>query len=118
MPAVAVPPAPPVFSPVRVSARIEELDILRGFLLLWMTLTHLPTHVSVYSNQVIGYVSAAEGFIFMAALLTGQIHRGQTGKYGAATASRNVFRRAWRIYRFHAALLVIAFTLGAWVAIH
>ena len=65
------------------SRRIPQLDALRGFLLVWMTLTHLPTSVSAYSNQVVGYVSAAEGFIFMAAVITGQIQQ-----YGERAARR------------------------------
>jgi hypothetical protein len=113
----------PVASTERVAslerpARIEELDILRGFLLLWMTLTHLPTRVSAYSNQAIGYVSAAEGFVFMAALLTGLVHRRVAEKCGVQAAYGKVFRRAWRIYRYHAALLALTFTIGAAAALY
>jgi hypothetical protein len=103
---------------LQVPARLQELDMLRGFLLLWMTLTHLPTRVSAYSNQAIGYVSAAEGFVFLAALLTGQVHRSAVEKYGSEAAFRKLFRRAWRIYRYHVALVAITFTIGAAVAIH
>jgi len=112
-------PAVSALLPARLQApaRIEELDMLRGFLLLWMTLTHLPTRLSAYSNQAIGYVSAAEGFVFMAALLTGQVHRRATEKYGSETAFRNLLRRAWRIYRYHAVLLAMTFTIGAAAAL-
>jgi hypothetical protein len=55
--------------------RLPQLDTLRGFLLVWMTLTHLPTHISPYSNQMVGYVSAAEGFILLAAILVGRIYQ-------------------------------------------
>jgi hypothetical protein len=58
------------------------LDILRGFLLLWMTLTHLPTKASVISNQTFGIVSSAEGFIFLAAFLVGQIEQRMHDKWG------------------------------------
>ena len=34
-----------------------------------MTLTHLPTKASVISNQTFGFVSGAEGFIFLAAFM-------------------------------------------------
>ena len=53
------------------SQRQPELDALRGLLLLWMTMTHLPTHASEYANQPFGFVSAAEGFVFLSAVLTG-----------------------------------------------
>src|SRR5213082_2065217 len=73
---VALEPLEPIVAPIaHRTRRIPQLDALRGFLLVWMTLTHLPTRVSAYSNQVVGYVSAAEGFILLAAVLTGQIQR-------------------------------------------
>jgi hypothetical protein len=100
------------------SARMPELDVLRGFLLVWMTCTHLPTRFSTYANQFPGYVSAAEGFIFLAAFLTGQIQRRAENRYGIREAARTLFRRVFRIYRYHAGLLVIAFTILAAVAVH
>jgi hypothetical protein len=93
--------------------RIPQLDALRGFLLVWMTLTHLPTSVSVYSNQVVGYVSAAEGFIFMAAVLTGQIQQ-----YGERVARKKLFQRALRIYSYHLVLLGLAFGLCGAAAVY
>ncbi len=51
--------------------RLVELDALRGLMLVWITGTHLPTALSTYVNQPLGYVSAAEGLIFMSALFTG-----------------------------------------------
>ncbi len=47
-----------------------ELDAVRGLMLVWITLTHLPTIASTYVNQPFGFVSAAEGFIFLSALFT------------------------------------------------
>ena len=99
--------------------RISELDSLRGFLLVWMTLTHLPTRVSAYSNQVVGYVSAAEGFILLAAVLTGQIQRRDKGK--ARTERRPVNRilqRASRIYSYHLVLLGVAFGICGPAAVY
>ena len=51
-----------------------ELDAARGLMLLWITLTHLPTVASTYVNQPFGFFSAAEGFIFLSALFTGRIY--------------------------------------------
>lgn len=93
--------------------RILSLDALRGSLLVWMTLTHLPTRVSPYSNQIVGYVSAAEGFILMAAVLIGRIQQNAAGKYGPAVARHKLVRRMLRIYGYHLALLAFAFTACA-----
>jgi hypothetical protein len=93
--------------------RLIELDILRGFLLLWMTLTHLPTKASVISNQTFGFVSGAEGFIFLAAFMVGQIEHRVEQKRGELGTLLDISKRTARIYVYHCALLVIAFTLFA-----
>jgi hypothetical protein len=59
-----------------VSTVKRELDIdaARGLMLVWMTLTHLPTALTPWVNQPLGYLSASEGFIFLSALFTGRIY--------------------------------------------
>jgi hypothetical protein len=54
-----------------------ELDILRGFLLLRMTLTHLRTKASLIFNQTFGFVSDAEWFTFLSAFLLSAFLLGQ-----------------------------------------
>ena len=54
--------------------RRPELDALRGVFLVWMTLTHLPTRFSDFVNSPIGFVSSAEGFVFISALLIGRLY--------------------------------------------
>ena len=98
--------------------RLVELDILRGFLLLWMTLTHLPTKVSILSNQTFGFVSGAEGFIFLAGFMIGQLENRIEAKRGREATYRDVGKRMLRVYFYHALLLVIAFTLVAAVGTH
>ncbi len=97
--------------------RLIELDILRGFLLLWMTLTHLPTAVSVISNQTFGFVSGAEGFIFLSGFMIGQLEQRIESKRGLGATVRDAMKRAARVYGYHAALLAIAFTLVAEIGV-
>jgi hypothetical protein len=97
--------------------RLIELDILRGFLLLWMTLTHLPTKASLISNQTFGFVSGAEGFIFLAAFMVGQLEYRIEQKSGNLATVRDLSKRTLRIYLYHCALLAIAFTLVAEVGV-
>jgi hypothetical protein len=94
---------------MQATRRIPQLDSLRGFLLLWMTLTHLPTRLSPYSNQAIGYVSAAEGFILLAAILVGQTQQ---------QGSPKLPRRVARIYGYHLALVGFAFSVCAMAAVY
>lgn len=97
----------------RPTGRLTELDILRGFLLLWMTLTHLPTKASIISNQTFGFVSGAEGFIFLAAFMVGQLEHRVEQKRGWAGTVRDLSKRTLRVYLYHCALLAVAFTLVA-----
>jgi hypothetical protein len=99
------------------ATRVVELDILRGFLLVWMTLTHLPTWASNLSNQTFGFVSGAEGFIFLAAFMIGQIQFRAERKRGPGGALRDIAKRTLRVYAYHCGLLAIAFTLGALIGV-
>lgn len=94
-----------------------ELDILRGFLLLWMTLTHLPTKASLISNQTFGFVSGAEGFIFLAGFMVGQLEYRRERKGGEIATLRDLSRRTFRIYAYHLGLLLITFTFFAKLAV-
>src|SRR5690242_21706653 len=91
--------ANPVQPPKPSNGRLIELDILRGFLLLWMTLTHLPTKASVISNQTFGFVSGAEGFIFLAAFMVGQIEHRVEQKRGERGTLLDISRRTTKIDR-------------------
>lgn len=88
-----------------------ELDALRGLMLVWMTLTHLPTPISAYTYQPIGFVSSAEGFIFLSALFTGLIYLRTALRDGYSQMSRRLWARMLRLYGYHALLIGLAFLI-------
>jgi hypothetical protein len=96
--------------------RRPELDALRGLFLVWMTLTHLPTHLSDLVNQPFGFISSAEGFVFLSALLVARLYIRQAAEEGTALRTR-LWRRALRIYGYHLILLTLAFTMTAAFAV-
>lgn len=96
--------------------RIEELDALRGLMLVWMTCTHLPTVLSIYLNQPIGYFAATEGFIFLSALFTGRICARLWQREGSAAMCNKVWMRAVRLYGYQLLLLAFAFIIEAPIA--
>ncbi len=96
--------------------RRPELDALRGLFLVWMTLTHLPTHLSDYVNQPFGFLSSAEGFVFLSALLVARIYSRQA-MHDEAGLRTKLWKRALKIYGIHLALLAFAFTAIAGLAI-
>jgi hypothetical protein len=99
-----------------MKTRIEEVDALRGVMLVWMTCTHLPTVLSIYVNQPIGFFAATEGFIFLSALFTGRISARLVEREGNRAMCRNVWMRAARLYGYQLLLLAFAFVIEAPIA--
>ncbi|HUB19985.1 MAG TPA: OpgC domain-containing protein [Acidobacteriaceae bacterium] len=97
--------------------RLPELDALRGLFLVWMTLTHLPTRFSDFVNQPIGYLSSAEGFVFLSALLIGRLYIRKSMEDPAGVRA-HMWRRSFRLYAYHLFLLAFAFTIAAGWAEH
>jgi hypothetical protein len=93
-----------------------ELDAARGLMLVWMTLTHLPTMVSPYANQPLGFVSGAEGFIFLSALFTGRIYYLLAEREGYRVMGKQLWMRTLRLYIYHLMLLGFAFLVVAHLA--
>jgi hypothetical protein len=98
------------------SRRRLELDALRGLMLVWITCTHLPTIASTYVNQPFGFVSAAEGFIFLSALFTGRIYYRLAQHDGYRPMTLKLWSRTVRLYLYHALLLAFVFLVAVPIA--
>lgn len=96
--------------------RKPEIDALRGLFLVWMTLTHLPTHFSDFVNQPFGFVSSAEGFVFLSGLLVARLYIRKAAEDEAALRAK-LWKRALKIYGYHVILLALAFTIAAGFAV-
>jgi len=86
-----------------------ELDLLRGFMLVMMFITHLPTRFSIMLGQPFGYVSAAEGFVVLSAFMAGSIYTKRAQRYGIAAMRHAFFIRTLTVYICHGALLLFLF---------
>ena len=51
--------------------RFIEFDILRGILLLMMSVDHSPSSLRRFTDQPLGFFSTAECFVFVSAFLAG-----------------------------------------------
>jgi hypothetical protein len=92
--------------------RMPELDALRGLFLVWMTFTHMPTRFSDFVNQPVGFVSSAEGFVFLSAMLVSHVYlREAMDDVGAMWTK--LWRRTLKIYGYHLLMLTFAFTIAA-----
>lgn len=97
--------------------RWPEIDALRGLMLVLMTLTHLPTRFSGPLGQPFGFVSAAEGFVFLSAFMAGYIFTRRAMKDGLRAMRHAFLRRALKLYAYHVAMLVFLFTVIAAIGI-
>jgi len=97
--------------------RRPELDALRGLFLVWMTLTHLPTRLSELVNQPFGFVSSAEGFVFLSAMLVATLYIHQAAEDSEGVRTR-LWKRALLIYGYHLIMLSVVFTVVAAYAAH
>ena len=97
--------------------RRPELDALRGLFLVLMVMAHLPTQLSDWANQPIGFISAAEGFVGLSAMLVGRIYFGKLAKDEAGVRTK-LWKRSLRIYCYHLILLALLFTVAAGFAVH
>jgi hypothetical protein len=105
-------------APVRAPrARRPELDALRGLFLVWMTLTHLPTRLSAVVNQPFGFVSSAEGFVFLSGFLLAWLSFGQARENAPALRAK-LWKRTFHVYLYHLVMLALAFTVVAAFAVH
>ncbi len=98
--------------------RIEELDALRGLMLVWIICTHLPTILSTYVNQPFGFIAATEGFIFLSALFTGRIYFRLAEHDGYGAMWRKLWIRTGKLYCYQLLLLAFAFVIEAPIAAH
>jgi hypothetical protein len=86
--------------------RYAELDGLRGLMLVLMTVTHLPTWFSAALGQPFGFVSAAEGFVFVSAFLVGSVYGRIARERGTAAMRRALWSRTGKIYLAHVGVLL------------
>jgi hypothetical protein len=100
------------------TGRRLELDAMRGVMLVWIALTHLPTAASSWVNQPFGFVGAAEGFIFLSALFTGRIYFRIAEHDGYSAMTRKLWIRTLRLYGYHVLLLAFAFLVAVPIASH
>ena len=97
--------------------RLNELDALRGLMLVLMTITHLPTRLSSPLGQPFGYVSAAEGFVLLSAYMAGLVYGRTAQKHGIEAMEGAFWRRAFKVYACHLAILLFLFTVIAFVGV-
>jgi hypothetical protein len=93
--------------------RRQDIDALRGLLLVLMLLTHLPTRLTMAMGQPLGFVSAAEGFVLLSAWMSGLVYGRPDHRSGLPYMRQAFWRRAFKLYGYQVALLLFLFTAVA-----
>lgn len=95
-------------------SRDIRLDAVRGLLLILMAGVHVPTPVSHFLQEPLGFMSEAEGFIFLSACLAGFAYGRTYRQLDWSAMSRRIWKRTGKIYFIHLAILV-PLVLIAWI---
>jgi hypothetical protein len=73
-----------------------------------MAINHIPSDLRAYTDHIFGFVSAAEGFVFLSGLMAGYVYARKFFRNGFEAARRACVQRTTVIYRYH---------LGAYIAV-
>ena len=99
------------------TSRDVRLDAVRGLLLILMAGVHVPTPVSHFLQEPLGFMSEAEGFIFLSACLAGFAYGRTYCQSDWRTMARRVWIRTRKIYCIHLTI-VLPMVLFAWMLAH
>ena len=99
--------------PKAAVTRDMRFDAIRGLLLISMAAVHVPTLVSHFLHEPLGFMSDAEGFIFLSACLAGLAYGKAYRQTDWSAMSRRVWHRAGQIYLTHLAV-ILPVVLIAW----
>jgi len=98
----------------KVNHREPRLDALRGLMLVIMTIDHMPERLSSCTREALGFVSAAEGFVFLSGYVAGIVYSRALAQEGSSALWGRVRRRFSRIYLYHIATFAVCFALMRW----
>jgi len=90
------------------TGRDLRFDSLRGLMLVVMTINHLPSLLSRFTDEPFGVFSAAEGFVFLSGLLAGLVYSRRLRREGADSLWQSSRGRGWMIWRWQVGAIVAA----------
>ena len=91
--------------------RLLKIDIFRGLLLIIMVANHTPSPMRNVTTQPLGFVSAAEAFVFISAFLCGLIFSRKLQSNGLQAIQRISRKRMRTIYKTHLLTLLFCFVV-------
>lgn len=108
-------------NPTHFAARLNSLDLLRGWFLVVIACDHLiriPSMFDLVTGRGLLWVTAAEGFFFISGMLVGIARGRQMQLEGLRSAAKHVWVRAGKLYVASVILTFIYLLLGYWLQSH
>lgn len=97
--------------------RLEILDGMRGYFLVFMLLNHLAFaggYLLVKVNHAeLGFVQDAQGFVFLSGLLVGMVHARRMERKGFGEAAGKIWKRAGELYLYALGCLALVLAAGS-----
>lgn len=97
--------------------RIEVLDGMRGYFLLFMLINHMILQGGLWMQNVtlgqLMFVEDAQGFVFLSGFLIGLIQTTRMTRYGVAAMRASIWHRAGELYLYAMGVILLALTLQA-----
>jgi len=90
--------------------RILQVDFFRGFFLILITTNHFLSKQNIihhFTYEYIGWITAAEGFVFLSGFTAGLVYSRKLVEKGEAFISVAAKKRAWTIYKYHILLFLL-----------
>jgi hypothetical protein len=92
--------------------RYNQIDFFRGLMLVLMSVNHTGGLFSFLTTQPLGFTTAASGFVFLSGLTAGIVYSRKYTQLGSAETSRMILKRSWKIYYYHAGLMLFLITMS------
>ncbi len=89
------------------TGRDHSLDVLRGMILVIMLIDHIGGPLRVYTFESLGFVSAAEGFVYLSGLVFGLVYGKKLLKGNFKEIASKAAKRSAVIYFYHLLLPLI-----------
>jgi len=90
--------------------RILQVDFFRGFFLIIIITNHFLSSQNIifhFTHELIGWITAAEGFVFLSGLTAGIVYSRKLVEKGKDFISLAAKKRAWTIYKYHLILFIL-----------
>ncbi|GAB3298664.1 OpgC domain-containing protein [Hymenobacter tenuis] len=94
--------------------RNQQLDFFRGAFLILITVNHFLSENNIiryFTYEFIGWVTGAEGFVFISGLTLGLVYTRSYDHKNAGFISTLAFKRSWLIYKNHLGILLLTVLL-------